>query len=100
MTKQEASIFLGVKDFESVEDALESQLFELKQQLISKPCIPQLLQTRLSKLKKLKEASFELELEIKSINFELEINNLDPSSLISCFNSYQKNKNLIFARLS
>lgn len=100
MTKQEASIFLRIEDFESREEALEFQLFELKQQLISKPCIPQLLQARLSKLKQLKEACRVLEFEIESVNLELEINELDSLNLIDCFNSYQKNKNLILARLS
>lgn len=100
MTKQEASIFLRVEEFETFEEALEFQLFELKQQLISKPCIPQLLQARLSKLKQLKEACLVLEIEIQSINLELKINILDSSNLIDCFNLYQKNKNLILAQLS
>ena len=100
MTKQEASIFLGIEDFESFEEALEFQLFELKQQLISKPCIPQLLQARLSKLKQLKEACRALEFEIKSTTIELKIKELNIYSLIDCFNSFQKNKNFILARLS
>lgn len=100
MTKQEASIFLRVEEFETFEEALEFQLFELKQQLISKPCIPQLLQARLSKLKQLKEAYQVLEIEIESTNLELKINILDSSNLIDCFNLYQKNKNLILAQLS
>ncbi len=100
MTKQEASIFLGIEDFESYEEALEYQLFELKQQLISKPCVPQLLQARLLRLKQLKEACRVIELKNENVNLKLEINELDYSSLIDCFNSYQKNKNLILARLS
>ena len=99
MIKQEASIFLGIEDFESFEEALEFRLFELKQQLISKPCIPQLLQARLSKLKQLKEACRALEFEIKSTTIELKINELNIYSLIDCFNSFQKNKNIILARL-
>lgn len=100
MTKQEASVFLGIEDFESYEEALEYQLFELKQQLISKPCVPQLLQARLLRLKQLKEACSVIELKNENVNLKLEINELDYSSLIDCFNSYQKNKNLILARLS
>ena len=100
MIKQEASIFLGIEDFESFEEALEFRLFELKQQLISKPCIPQLLQARLSKLKQLKEACRAFEFEIKSTTIELKINELNIYSLIDCFNSFQKNKNIILARLS
>lgn len=100
MTKQEASIFLRIEDFESCEDALEFQLFELKQQLISKPCVPQLLQARFSKLNQLKEATLVLEIKTESVNLDLEINELDSSNLIDSFNSYQKNKNLILARLS
>jgi hypothetical protein len=100
VTKQEASIFLGIEDFESYEEALEYQLFELKQQLISKPCVPQLLQARLLRLKQLKEACRVIELKNENVNLKLEINELDYSSLIDCFNSYQKNKNLILARLS
>ncbi len=100
MTKQEASIIIRVDDFESFEEALEFQLFELKQQLISKPCIPQLLQARLSKLSQLKEATLVLDIKTESVNLNLEINELDSSNLIDSFNSYQKNKNLILARLS
>jgi len=100
VTKQEASIFIGIEDFETCEEALEFRLFELKQQLISKPCIPQLLQARLSKLKQLKEACRALEFEIKSTTIELKINELNIYSLIDCFNSFQKNKNIILARLS
>ncbi len=100
VTKQEASIFLRIEDFESCEDALEFQLFELKQQLISKPCVPQLLQARFSKLNQLKEATLVLEIKTESVNLDLEINELDSSNLIDSFNSCQKNKNLILARLS
>jgi len=100
VTKQEASIFLRIEDFESCEEALEFQLFELKQQLISKPCIPQLLQARLSKLKQLKEACRALEFEIESTIIELKINELNIYSLTDCFNSFLKNKNVILARLS
>ena len=89
-----------MEDFESFEEALEFQLFELKQQLISKPCVPQLLQARFSKLNKLKEATLVLEIKTESVNLNLEINELDSSNLIDSFNSYQKNKNLILARLS
>ena len=100
MTKQEASIFLGIEDFESCEEALEFQLFDLKQQLISKPCIPQLLKARLTKLKQLKEACRALEFEIESTTIELKINKLEFSSLTDCFNSFLKNKNIILTRLS
>lgn len=100
MTKQEASIFLGIEDFESFEEALEFRLFELKQQLISKPCIPQLLQARLSKLKQLKEACRALEFEIESTTIELKINELNIYSLTDCFNSFLKNKNIILTRIS
>lgn len=100
MTIQEASIFLRIDEFESKEEALEFQLFELKQQLISKPCIPQLLQARILKLKQLKEAYRVFELEIESLNLVLEIDELNSSVLIDCFNSYQKNKNIILAQLS
>jgi len=100
VTRQEASIFLRVEEFETFEEALEFQLFELKQQLISKPCVPQLLQARLSKLKQLKEACLVLEIEIESTDLELKINTLDSSNLIDSFNLYQKNKNLILAQLS
>jgi hypothetical protein len=100
VTKQEASIFLGIEDFESFEEALEFRLFELKQQLISKPCIPQLLQARLSKLKQLKEACRALEFEIESTTIELKINELNIYSLTDCFNYFQKNMNFILARLS
>jgi hypothetical protein len=55
--------------------------------LISKPCIPQLLQARLSKLKQLKEACRAFEFEIKSTTIELKINELNIYSLIDCFNS-------------
>jgi len=100
VTKQEASIFIGIEDFETCEEALEFRLFELKQQLISKPCIPQLLQARLSKLKQLKEACRALEFEIESTIIELKINELNIYSLTDCFNSFQKNKNFILAQLS
>jgi hypothetical protein len=100
VTKQEASIFLGIEDFESFEEALEFRLFELKQQLISKPCIPQLLQARLSKLKQLKEACRALEFEIESTTIELKINELNIYSLTDCFNSFLKNKNIILTRIS
>jgi hypothetical protein len=55
VTIQEASIYLQIDEFETKDEALEFQLFELKLQLISKPIIPQLLQARKAKLKQLKE---------------------------------------------
>lgn len=100
MTSQEARIFLKVEEFESYEEAFEFQLFELKQQLISKPCIPQLLQVRILKLKQLKEICKVLQIDVQKTSLELKINHLNSFNLIDCFNTYQKNKTLILIQLS
>jgi hypothetical protein len=97
---KEAETLLRLDEFDSAEEALEQQLFDLHQQLISKPIIPQLLQARKAKLKQLKEICSVLSIEIEQ-NFNLfRINELDSVNLIQSFNDYQKNKSLILSQLA
>jgi hypothetical protein len=97
---KEAETLLRLDEFDSAEEALEQQLFDLHQQLISKPIIPQLLQARKTKLKQLKEICNVLSIEIEQ-NFNLfKINELDSINLIQSFNDYQKNKSLILCQLA
>ena len=100
VTIQEASIFLQIDEFETKDEALEFQLFELKLQLISKPIIPQLLLARKAKLKQLKEICNVLSIEIKQKFNSFKINKLDSINLIQSFNDYQKNKSLILSQLA
>ncbi len=100
MSIKEAETLLRLDEFDSAEEALEQQLFDLHQQLISKPIIPQLLQARKTKLKQLKEICNVLSIEIEQ-NFNLfKINELDSINLIQSFNDYQKNKSLILCQLA
>ncbi len=100
MSIKEAETLLRLDEFDSAEEALEQQLFDLHQQLISKPIIPQLLQARKAKLKQLKEICSVLSIEIEQ-NFNLfRINELDSVNLIQSFNDYQKNKSLILSQLA
>jgi hypothetical protein len=97
---KEAETLLRLNEFDSAEEALEQQLFDLHQQLISKPIIPQLLQARKAKIKQLKEICSVLSIEIEQ-NFNLfRINKLDSINLIQSFNDYQKNKSLILSQLA
>jgi hypothetical protein len=97
---KEAETLLRLDEFDSAEEALEQQLFDLHQQLISKPIIPQLLQARKTKLKQLKEICSVLSIEIEQ-NFNLfKFNELDSINLIQSFNDYQKNKSLILSQLA
>lgn len=100
VTIKEASAFLKLDEFDSAEEAVENQLFELHQQLISKPCIPQLLKARKAKLNQLKAICEVLEIEsFNSIN-SLVINDLNSSNLLDCFNYFQKNKTEILTNLA
>ena len=100
MSIKEAETLLRLDEFDSAEEALEQQLFDLHQQLISKPIIPQLLQARKTKLNQLKEICSVLSIEIEQ-NFNLfRINELDSINLIQSFNDYQKNKSLILSQLA
>lgn len=100
MSIKEAETLLRLDEFDSAEEALEQQLFDLHQQLISKPIIPQLLQARKVKLQQLTEICRVLLIETNQ-NFNLlKINELDSVNLIQSFNDYQKNKSLILSQLA
>ncbi len=100
MSIKEAETLLKLDEFDSADEALEQQLFELHQQLIAKAFIPQLLQARKVKLKQLVEICRALSIET-NINFKLfKINELDSFNLIKSFNDYQKNNSLILSQLS
>ena len=100
MSIKEAETLLRLEEFDSADEALEQQLFDLHQQLISKPIIPQLLQARKTKLKQLKEICNVLSIEIKQNFNSFKINELDSINLIQSFNDYQKNKSLILSQLA
>ncbi len=100
MSIKEAETLLRLDEFDTAEEALEQQLFDLHQQLISKPIIPQLLQARKAKLKQLKEICNVLSIEIKQKFNSFKINKLDSINLIQSFNDYQKNKSLILSQLA
>ena len=100
MSIKEAETLLRLDEFDSTEEALEQQLFDLHQQLISKPFIPQLLQARKAKLKQIKEICNVLSIEIEQNFNSFKINELDSINLIQSFNDYQKNKSLILSQLA
>jgi hypothetical protein len=97
---KEAETLLRLDEFDTAEEALEQQLFDLHQQLISKPIIPQLLQARKAKLKQLKEICNVLLIEIEQNFNSFKINELDSINLIQSFNDYQKNKSLILSQIN
>lgn len=100
MTQNEAEIILQLNSFDNLEDAVENQLFEIRQQLITKVVLPQLLNARKSKLLQLKTAAEVLEFElIGSIN-SLVLKSLDGNNLIDTFNNFQENKTKILQQLS
>ncbi len=100
MSIKEAETLLRLDEFDSAEEALEQQLFDLHQQLISKPIIPQLLQARKVKLQQLIEISRVLSIETNQEFNSFKINELDSINLIQSFNDYQKNKSLILSQLA
>ena len=100
MTPTEAEIILQLNSFDNLEDAVENQLFEIRQQLITKVVLPQLLNARKSKLLQLKTAAevsgFEF---IKSSN-SIVLKPLKELTLIDTFNIFQENKTKILQQLS
>ena len=100
MSIKEAETLLRLHEFESAEEALEQQLFDLHQQLISKPIIPQISQARKVKLKQLVEICHVLSIETNQEFNSLKINELDSINLIQSFNDYQKNKSLILSQIN
>ena len=100
MSIKEAETLLRLDEFDSAEEALEQQLFDLHQQLISKPIIPQLIQARKVKLKQLIEICHVLSIETNQEFNSFKINELDSINLIQSFNDYQKNKSLILSQLA
>ncbi len=100
MSIKEAETLLRLHEFESAEEALEQQLFDLHQQLISKPIIPQISLARKVKLKQLVEICHILSIETNKNFNSFKINELDSINLIQSFNDYQKNKSLILSQIN
>lgn len=100
MTKHEALNYLGISDFSEASDALEESLFSLRQQIISKGNLPQLLLVRKKKLKQLEQVALVLEIKKHTNTKNILINSLDLINLINCFNLFQKNKAQILQQIS
>lgn len=100
MTKHEALNYLGISDFSEASDALEEALFSLRQQIISKGNLPQLLLVRKKKLKQLEQVALVLEIKKYTNTKNILINSLDLINLINCFNLFQKNKAQILQQIS
>ena len=100
MNKHEALNYLGIQKQSDAFEALEEELFLLRQFLISKGNIPQLLIARKKKLSQLKEVATTLNSKKESRLKYISINKLESSTLINYFNSFENNKALIFQQLS
>ncbi len=100
MNKHEALNYLGIQKQSDAFEALEEELFLLRQFLISKGNIPQLLIARKKKLSQLKEVATKLNSKKESRLKYISINKLESSTLINYFNSFENNKALIFQQLS
>lgn len=100
MTPSEAEIILQLNSFDNLEDAVENQLFEIRQQLINKVVIPQLLKARKQKLIQLKTASEVSGFEFKKSSNSLVLKPLKELTLIDTFNTFQENKTKILQQLS
>ena len=100
MTKHEALNYLCISDFSEASDALEEALFSLRQQIISKGNLPQLLLVRKKKLKQLEQVALVLEIKKDTNTKNILINSLDLINLINCFNLFQKNKAQILQQIS
>lgn len=100
MSIKEAETLLRLDEFDTAEEALEQQLFDLHQQLISKPIIPQISLARKVKLKQLVEICHILSIETNKNFNSFKINELDSINLIQSFNDYQKNKSLILSQIN
>lgn len=100
MNQYEALNYLGIQKESDAFEALEEELFLLRQFIISKGNLPQLLIARKKKLSQLKEVAKTLNSKIESKHNYISINQLDSSTLINYFNSFENNKALIFQQLS
>jgi hypothetical protein len=100
MTPSEAEIILQLNSFDNLEDAVENQLFEIRQQLISKVVLPQLLKARKQKLIQLKTAAEVSGFEFKNSSNSLVLKSLKELTLIDTFNIFQENKTKILQQLS
>ena len=100
MTPNEALNYLGISHYDEANDAIEETLFSLRQQIIAKGNLPQLLDARKKKLNQLKQIKSALNI-FNNIEFkEFKINYLNSFNLIDCFNNYEKNKAIIFKQIS
>lgn len=100
MTPNEALNYLGISHFDEANDAIEESLFSLRQQIIAKGNLPQLLDARKKKLNQLKQIKSALNF-FNTIEFKnFKINDLKSFNLIDCFNIYEKNKAIIFKQIS
>lgn len=100
MTPTEAEIILQLNSFDNLEDAVENQLFEIRQQLINKVVLPQLLKARKQKLIQLKTAAEVSGFEFKNSSNSLVLKPLKELTLIDTFNTFQENKTKISQQLS
>ena len=100
MNQIEALTFLGIDSILESEEAIESKIFEIKQEIIASCHVPKLIVAKQNKLKRLVSIceTLKFEVEKKIENFEIDQSNSE--SIIDSFNLYHKNRAMILQKIA
>jgi hypothetical protein len=91
MTEEEAHVFLGLNEFDDIEDAHDYKLFEFKQYLLSKVPFAKTYESKIKQLNRTQEAldTVGYKLNHQNVEFILDFNK-SPSDLAACLQDHQK----------
>lgn len=99
MTNEEASIYLGLTNFEDLDDAIESGLFTAKQELIQKADHILLFAAKEKKWKVLQEASEKLGY-VFSNEVQIHVHELPKDTMEMVFHSFHQQRANILSQLN
>jgi hypothetical protein len=99
MNQNEALKFLGISSIDECQDAIETRIFEIKQNIIANCHVPQLILAKKKKLKQILLISESLNYEMDEFWNNFEIENCETDSILDSFNVYHKNRALILKKI-
>lgn len=99
MNQNEALKFLGIASIDECQDAIETRIFEIKQDIIANCHVPQLILAKKKKLKQILLISESLNYEMDEFWDNFEIENCETDSILDSFNDYHKNRALILQKI-
>lgn len=92
MTQNDALSLLGIIDISNAVNAIEEDIFDLKQEILRFSHVPQLIVSRQKKMNQISSICKTLNVHFDQKFLEFEIDTIDSELILDSFNLYHKNR--------